>query len=89
MALYINRKNNPENARTKARKQRKKALSYVIGYRNSSKKLESLDQSGILLCHNNNCDVIKAYQQIQLREEKVFFSQSVAERTNDTALYTI
>ena len=70
-------------------KKEKKALSYVIGYRNSSKKLESLDQSGILLCRNNNCDVIKAYlQQIQLREKKVFFSQSVAQRTNDTALYT-
>ena len=30
---------------------KKSISSYVIGYRNSSKKLESLDQSGILLCH--------------------------------------
>ena len=36
----------------------------------------------------NDCDVIKAYlQQIQLRGKKAFF-QSVAERTNDTALYS-
>ena len=49
----------------------------------------ALDQSGILLCRNNNCDVIKAYlRQIQLRGKKVFFFQSVAERTNDTALHT-
>ena len=36
-----------------------------------------------------NCDVIKTYlQQIQLREKGLFFSQSVAQRTNDTSLYT-
>ena len=52
-------------------KKEKSITCYVIGYRNSLKKLESLDQSGILLCRNNDCDVIKAYlQQIQL---KVFF----------------
>ena len=73
-------KNNPENARTKSRE--KSITSYVIGYRNSSKKLESLDQSGILLCRNNDCDVIKAYlQQIQLRGKKVFFF-SVSSRAN-------
>ena len=89
VALYINRKKNPENARTKSREKRKKSsISYVIGQRNSSKKLDLLDQSGILLCRNKDCDVIKAYlQQIQLRGKKVFF-QSVGERTNDTTLYT-
>ena len=52
VALYINRKNNPEIARTKSHEKRKKSLlSYVIGQRNSSKKLDSLDQSEILLCH--------------------------------------
>ena len=30
---------------------KKSITSYIIGYQNSSKKLESLDQSGILLCH--------------------------------------
>ena len=68
--------------RNHVKKEKKSISSYVIGYRNSSKKLESLDQSGILLCRNKDCDVIKAYlQQINCGEKKVFFSQSVAERT--------
>ena len=37
------------------KKEKKALLSYVMGYvigqRNSLKKLDSLDQSGILLCH--------------------------------------
>ena len=37
--------------------EKKSISSYVIGYRNSSK----LEQSEILLCRNNNRDVIKAY----------------------------
>ena len=70
-------------------KKEKSITNYVIGYQNSLKKLESPDQSGILLCRNSNCDVIKMYlQQIQLRGKKVLFFQSVAERTIDTALYT-
>ena len=70
-------------------KKEKSPISYVIGQRNSSKKLKSLDQSGILLCRNKDCDIIKAYlEQIQLGGKKVFFFQSVAERTIDTALYT-
>ena len=56
VALYINRKNNPEIARTKSHEKRKKSLlSYVIGQRNSSKKLDSLDQPEILLCHKRLC----------------------------------
>ena len=52
VAIYKNRKNNPENARAKSREKRKKALlSYIIDQQNSSKKLVLLDQSGILLCH--------------------------------------
>ena len=48
----INQKDNPENARTKSHEKRKKSIiNYVIGYRNSLKKPESLDQSRILLCH--------------------------------------
>ena len=40
------------------------------------KRLSStaLDQSGILLCRNNDCDVIKAYTSIHLRGKKVLFS---------------
>ena len=73
-------KNNLENSRTKSHEKKEKSISnYVIGYRNSSKKLESLDQSGILLCRNNDCDVIKAYTAIHFREKKVLFSQSVIE----------
>ena len=50
--LVYKSKNNPENVRTKSREKRKKSISsYIIGYRNSSKKLESLDQSGIVLGH--------------------------------------
>ena len=54
VALYINRKNNPENAKAKSREKEKIALlSYVIIYvtsqRNSSKKLDSLDQSGLFI----------------------------------------
>ena len=63
-------------------------MALVISYQNSSKKLESLDQSGILLCRNNNCDVIKTYYSNPLARKKGLFSQSVAERTNDTELYT-
>ena len=57
-------------------------MALVITYQNSSKKLESLDQSGIISCRNKDCDVIKAYlQQINCGEKRSFFSQSVAERT--------
>ena len=74
----MNRKNNPENARTKITGGGgggESPISYVIGYRNSSKKLESLDQSGILYVIND-CDAIKAYlQQIQLRKKGLFFNQ--------------
>ena len=53
-------------------------MSYVIGYRNSSKKQESLDQSGILVCRNNDCDVIKTYLQQNpvARKKGLFFSIS-------------
>ena len=52
-------------------------MALVIGYQNSSKKLESQNQFGILLSRNKDCDVIKAYlQQIQLQGKKVFFSIS-------------
>ena len=55
-------------------KKEKSISSFVIGYRNSSKKQKSLDQSGILVCRNNDCDVIKAYlKQIQLRGKRSFF----------------
>ena len=41
----------------------------------------------MVLCRNKDCDVIKAYsQQLQLRGKRSFFFQSVAKRTNDTAL---
>ena len=43
--IYKSKKNNPENARAKSREKEKKALlSYVTGQRNSSKKLDLLDQ---------------------------------------------
>ena len=53
-------------------------MALVIGYRNSLKELESLDQSGILLCRNNECDVIKVYLQQNLlaRKKGLFFSIS-------------
>ena len=52
-------------------------MALVIGYQNSSKKLELQNQFGISLCRNKDCDVIKAYlQQIQLQGKKVFFSIS-------------
>ena len=59
-----------------------------LNVQHSLRKLESLVNLEFYYVINH-CDVIKAYlQQIQLREKKVFFFQSVAERTNDTALYT-
>ena len=69
-------KNNLENARTKSREKKKKKKSissYVIVHRNSSKKLESLDQSGILLGRNNNCDVIKGVHSNPLAWKKGLF----------------
>ena len=63
-------------------KKEKSISSYVIGYRNSSKKLESLDQSRTLLCRNNDCDMIKAHlQQNPIARKKGPFFQSVAEQT--------
>ena len=74
--MYI-KKNNPENARTKSRKKRKKSITYyVIGQQNSSKKLESLDQSGILLCHTRlrrNKGVLTANP--IARKKGLFFNQ--------------
>ena len=59
-----------------------------LNVQHSLRKLESLVNLEFYY-FINHCDEIKAYlQQIQLREKKVFFFQSVAERTNDTALYT-
>ena len=76
--IYINRKKTIQKTLERNHVKKIKSITcYVIGQRNSSKKLESRDQSGILLCRNNDCDVIKAYlQQIQLRGKKVFFSIS-------------
>ena len=48
----MNRKKAIQNLLEQNHVKRKKALqSYETGKPNSSKKLESLDQSGILLCH--------------------------------------
>ena len=70
-------------------KKEKKAFQVMlIVYRNSSKKVESLDRSGILLCRNNDLDVIKGVHSNPLARKKGSFPQSVAERTNDAALYT-
>ena len=57
--------------------------SYVIVYRNSSKKLESLGQSGILLCRNNDCDVIKGVHSNPLARKKgPFFSITYRKSSN-------
>ena len=55
-------------------KKEKSIIGFVIGYRHSSKKLESLDQSGILLRRNNDCDVIKVYlTAYPIARKKVYF----------------
>ena len=88
--LIYKRRNNLENARTKSREQQKKALQVtLIAYRNSSKKVESLDRSGILLCRHNNLDVINGVHSNRLARKKGSFPQSAVERTNNAALYTI
>ena len=52
VALYINRQKTIQKSLEQNHVKKKKSITnYVIGYRNSSKKLESLNQSGILLCH--------------------------------------
>ena len=73
----------------KSREKRKKSISSMLMvYRKSLKKVESLDRSGILLRHNNDLDVIKGVHSNPLARKKGSFPQSVAERTNDAALYT-
>ena len=83
-------RNNLENARTKSREQQKKALRVtLIVYRNSSKKVKSLDRSRILLCRHNDFDVINGVHSNRLARKKGSFPQSAVERTNNAALYTI
>ena len=60
----------------------------LIAYRNSSKKVESLDRSGILLCRNNEFDVIKGVHSNRLARKKKGLFSVMAERTNNAALYT-
>ena len=87
--LIYKRRNNLENARTKSREQQKKALQVtLIVYRNSSKKVESLDRSGILLCRHNDFDVINGVHSNRLARKKGPFPQSAVERTNNAAHYT-
>ena len=88
--LIYKRRNNLENARTKSREQQKKALRVtLIVYQNSSKKVESLDRSGILLCRHNDFDLINGVHNNRLARKKGSFPQSAVERTNNAALYTI
>ena len=63
-------RNNLENARTKSREQKKALRVTLIVYRNSSKKVEPLDRSGILLCRHNDFDVINGVHSNRLAREK-------------------
>ena len=91
VALYINDETIWRTLeRNHVNNNKKKALRVtLIVYRNSLKKLESLDRSGILQCRHNNFDVINGVHSNRLARKKGSFPQSAVERTNNAALYTI
>ena len=90
VALYINDETIWRTLERNHVNNKKKALQVtLIVYRNSSKKVEPLDRSGILLCRHNDFDVINGVHSNRLARKKGSFPQSAVERTNNAALYTI